>query len=88
MWTYLNLLFNSKKTLEFEKKIILSYSIFLLKLCSWDYSSFSFIINHYYKIKNININLIIEEFNKNFININQEHKNYILNLIEYLKKNK
>ena len=88
MWTYLNLLFNSEKTSEFEKKIILSYSIFLLKLCSWDYSSFSFIINNYYKIKNININLIIDEFNQNFININQEHKNYILNLIEYLKKNK
>jgi len=85
MWTYLNLLFNSKKTLEFEKKIILSYSIFLLKLCSWDYSAFSFIINNYYKIKDININLIIDEFNQNFININQDHKNYILNLIEYLK---
>ena len=85
MWTYLNLLFNSEKTSEFEKKIILSYSIFLLKLCAWDYSSFSFIINNYYKIKNININLIIDEFNQNFININQEHKNYILNLIEYLK---
>ena len=83
MWTYLRKIYN--ETNDIEKTLILLYAFNTLKKCSFDYSSFSFIVNsrENLPLNKEKIKSLIENIKKSKIIKYENHKCYIDDLEKY-----
>ena len=84
LWTYLRKIYNEMN--KQEQIIIILFSFYILRKCSFDYSAFSFLVN---SKKNIplgkdQIEEIIKEMKKTSIIKYDDHKYYIDNLKNYM----
>ena len=84
LWTYLRKIYN--KMSKPEKIIIILFSFYVLRKCSFDYSAFSFLVNSKSNIplEKDKIKEIIKEMKKSSIIKYDDHKNYIDNLDNYI----
>lgn len=88
MWCYIIKLFLSRES-NSDRLYIILYGIYLLGKCPWDYSSYSFLVNHFEKceVSKSEREAMCRFLEKSEeVNRRNEHKSYISELVKMINK--